>query len=103
MPSFPSIWKNPPPLLPFPRMPPRETRLRPREITVTAAMEINKRITKIMGWVEMKDRVVKNAPSKMPTVDFGESLGGLAMTRGMVSRIDVREAMMEAPLDEVSQ
>lgn len=60
-------------------------------------------ITKMMGWLEMKDRVEKNAPSIVPTVDFGESFGGLAMTRGMVSRIDVREAMMEAPLDDVSQ
>ena len=51
----------------------------------------------------MKDRVEKNAPSKVPTVDLGASFEGLAMTRGMVSRIEVREAMIEAPLEEVSQ
>jgi len=68
-----------------------------------AAMEMVSRMTKIIGWLEMKECVEKNADSKVPTVDLGVSFGGLAMTRGMVSRIEVREAMMVAPLDEVSQ
>lgn len=66
-------------------------------------MKTTSRITKMMGWVMMKDRVEKNADSRVPTVDLGVSFGGLAMTRGMVSRIEVREAIMDAPLDEVSQ
>lgn len=66
-------------------------------------MKMTSMMTKIMGWFEMKDRVEKNAPSKVPTVDLGVSFEGLAMTRGMVSRIEVREAMIEAPLEEVSQ
>lgn len=74
-----------------------------RATKVATAMEMNSRITKMIGWLEMKDCMEKNADSKVPTVDLGESFGGFAITKGMVSRIDVREAMMDAPLDEVSQ
>jgi hypothetical protein len=36
-------------------------------------------------------------------VDLDFSLGGLLMTNGIVSRIEVRDGMMMAPLDAVSQ
>ena len=104
-PSFVSNWKNPAPLLPpAPRMPPRAMRLVvfPRATKATAMVMIS-RITKMIGWLEMKDWVEKNADSRVPTVDLGVSFGGFAITRGMVSRIDVREAMIDAPLDELSQ
>jgi hypothetical protein len=51
----------------------------------------------------MKERVWKNNDSILPTVDFDLSLGGLLIIRGIVSRIEVLEGMIEAPLEEVSQ
>lgn len=59
--------------------------------------------TKSMGWLTMKDRAKKKIDSKVPTVDFGVSLGELAITRGIVSRIEVREAKMGDPLEDESQ
>lgn len=56
-----------------------------------------------MGWLTMKDRAEKKTDSKVPTVDFGVNLGELAITRGIVSRIEVREARMGDPLEDESQ
>lgn len=38
-----------------------------------------------------------------PTVDLERSFGGLLITRGIVSRIEVREGMIRAPLLVESQ
>jgi hypothetical protein len=57
----------------------------------------------IKRWDLIKERVWKNTDSILPTVDFDLSFGGLLIIRGMVSRIEVLEGMIEAPLEEVSQ
>lgn len=55
------------------------------------------------GWAKAKARVEKKMLSRDPTVDFGVRLGGEVITNGRVSKIEVREGMMKAPLDVVSQ
>lgn len=57
----------------------------------------------IHGWTKRKERVWKNTDSNRPIVDFDLILGGEAMTRGMVSRIEVREGRIGEPLAAVSQ
>lgn len=47
----------------------------------------------------MKNKIV----SKVPMVDLGDNFEGEATTRGMVSRMEVREAIIGAPLEAVSQ
>jgi hypothetical protein len=67
------------------------------------ATVIPRKTKKRMGWLLRKERVKKKKVSKVPIVDLGDSLGGDATTRGMVSRMEVREAIIEAPLEAVSQ
>ena len=55
------------------------------------------------GCQELKLRILKNTCSTEPMVDFGVSFGGEATTRGMVSRIDVREGVIAAPESVTSQ
>lgn len=108
IPSFPSSRKKPPPL-PKPRMPPpyppRDPRFRNLRRAKTAATmkEMMKMELETMRWLAIKERVWKNADSIVPMVDLDLSLGGLLMTRGIVSRIEVREGMIGAPLAAVSQ
>lgn len=51
----------------------------------------------------MKDQVWKNVASKNPIVDLDRSFGGSLITSGMVSRIEVRDGIMLAPLLVESQ
>jgi len=51
----------------------------------------------------MVDLISKKNFSKFEIVDFGLILGGERMILGIVSRIEVREAMMALPVIVVSQ
>ena len=69
-----------------------------------AAMELMTRMmADHIGWLVMKDQVWKNVASKNPIVDLDRSFGGSLITKGMVSRIEVRDGMMLAPLLVESQ
>ncbi len=50
------------------------------------------------GCPDMAPRISKKNFSKLEIVDLGLILGGEATTLGMVSRMEVREAMMELPV-----
>lgn len=66
-------------------------------------MQMKSAADAINGWAKAKARVEKKMLSRDPTVDFGVRLGGLVITNGRVSKIDVRDGKIKAPLDEVSQ
>lgn len=70
---------------------------------MTAKIKPANNAMKIKGWLPIKERVWKKAASKVPTVDLALSFGGEAITRGIVSRMEVREGIIGLPLAAVSQ
>jgi hypothetical protein len=92
-PSFSSSLKYPPLLL--------RNRFRPQTNALPTIPAMNP-IDRI-GCPEIAPRISKKNFSKFEMVDLGLIFGGEMTTLGNVSRIDVRDAMIELPVMVVSQ
>lgn len=56
-----------------------------------------------IGWPEIAPLISKKNFSKLEMVDLGLIFGGEMTTLGSVSRMDVRDAMIELPVTVLSQ